>query len=60
MVRLLEKFEECHVKVRFEKCHLFMGIISIVGMFCMGQCVVPPLRRWMRYAINPSLKPQSR
>ena len=25
-----------------------------MGMFCMGECVVPPLPRWMRYAIGPS------
>ena len=33
---------------------------SIVGMFCMGECVVPPLPRCMRYAFGPSLKSQSR
>ena len=57
VVKCFEKLEECHLKVRFEKCHLFMERINV---FCMGECVVPPLPRWMRYAIGPSPKPQSR
>ena len=28
MVKLFEKLEECHLKVRFEKCHLFMERIK--------------------------------
>ena len=51
VVKLFEKLEECHPKVHFEK--------SIVGMFHMGECGFPPLPKWMRSAIGPSLKPEN-
>ena len=63
VVELFEKLEEYHLKVRFEKCHLCMERIKYCAHVLhgtMAECVVPPLLRWMRYPIGPSLKPQSR
>ena len=36
MVKLFEKLEECHLKVRFEKCHLFMQRIKYCGHVLHG------------------------
>ena len=36
VVTLFEKFEECHLEVRFEKCHLFMERIKYCGHVLHG------------------------
>ena len=60
VVKLFEKLEECHLKVRFENCNLFMDRIKYCGHVLHGGMRSPALPRWMRCAIGPSLKPQSR
>ena len=41
VVILFEKLEECHVKVRFEKCHLFMERIKYCGHVLYGEMRSP-------------------
>ena len=36
LVKFFEKLEECHLKVRFEKCHLFMERIKYFGHVLHG------------------------
>ena len=36
MVKFFEKLEECHLKVRFDKCHLFMERIKYCGHVLHG------------------------
>ena len=36
VVKLVEKLEECHLKVRFEKCHLFLERIKYCGHVLHG------------------------
>ena len=60
VVKFFDKLEECHVKVPLRNVIFLWRELSIVGMFYMGECVVPPLPSRMRYAIGPSLKSQSR
>ena len=51
-VRLFEKLEECHLKVRFQKCHLFMerikycGHVSHGGMRSPAPSKVDAVRNW--------------
>ena len=41
VVKLFEKLEECHLKVRFEKCHLFMERIKYCGHVLHGGMCSP-------------------
>ena len=52
VVKLFEKLEECHLKVRFEKCHLFMERIKYCvhvlhgGMRSPAPSKVDAVRNW--------------
>ena len=48
VVKLFDRLEQCHLKVRLRNVIFLWRESSIVGMFCMAECVVLPCPRWMR------------
>ena len=62
VVRLFEKLEECHLKVRFEKCHLFLERIKCFGHVLHGAMRSPApfkvdaVRNWPKPKTSKQMK----
>ena len=56
LLKLFEKLEECHLKVRFEECHLFMERIKYCGHVLHGAMRSPARSKVVAVRIWPRPK----